>query len=115
MSNTTTESGPAPMTVPSEKQRRAVKEAVGEFGIACDRAARAHREEAEALSRWGESRSDIAIALCGDRLDRATVLQHYADSLALSHAESTRVEAVDAAKQCHRDILKVCLSLGEPE
>lgn len=110
MSNT--EGGPA---VASDKQRRVIMEAMGEFGLACDRAARAHREEAEALSRWGESRSDIAIALCGGQVSAAAILQHYADIEALRHAEDARVKAVDAARRCHGDILRACLLLAEPE
>lgn len=100
-------------TIASDKQRRAIMEAVGEFGLACDRAAHAHREEAEALSRWSESRSNIAVALCDGRVSAAAILQHYADTEALCHAEDARVKTVDTAKRRHRDILRACLLLAE--
>jgi hypothetical protein len=100
---------------PSTKQRRAIEEAVGEFGLACERAARLHREEADALTRWCESRSDIAEALMEGKVDTATILRHYADANALARAEAARVDAVALAKRGHGDIIAACLLLAEVE
>lgn len=100
---------------PSANQRRAIEEAVGEFGLACERAARLHREEAEALSRWCETRSDIALALLNGHVDTATILRHYEDSEALSRAEAACAEAVAFAKRRHGDIIDACLMLTVSE
>lgn len=100
---------------PTPKQRSAIEEAVGEFGLACDRAARLHREEAEALTRWRDSRIDIAGALLDGKVDVSTTLKHYADARDLVRAETARAEATAIAKSRHGDILDACLLLTVPE
>lgn len=100
---------------PSTKQRRAIEDAVGEYGLACERAAHLLREEAEALTQWCDSRIDIAGALMEGKVDTATILRHYADSTALARAESARVDAVALAKRGHGDIIAACLLLAEVE
>ena len=67
------------------------------------------------MSRWGESRSDIADALCSGSVDALIILRHYADANALARAEAARVEAVAATKRGHTAILAACLMLTIPE
>jgi len=100
---------------PSPKQRRAIEMAVGEYGLACERAARLLREEAAALTQWRDSRIGIAGALMEGKVDTATILRHYADSTALARAEAARVDAVALAKRGHGDIIDACLMLTVSE